>query len=106
MSTLRDNLGKNENKRAEGVIFARSLVRDGTTGTLNQTKMNLSQIKSAVEAGKVVCWGNTSYKVIKDGIGQWLVRCDLNGYCFGLTRADGGTLQGQEHECFVLGGAA
>jgi hypothetical protein len=65
--------------------------------------MNLIEIKTAVESGKVVHWGNSGYRVIKDTIGQWLIRCDYNGYCFGLTWADGVTMNGKPEEFFVSG---
>jgi hypothetical protein len=66
-----------------------------------ETNMNLQEIKSAVESGKVVCWGNRGYKVIKDNTGQWLVRCEWNGYCFGLYYGKTDTLNGKESEFFV-----
>ena len=63
--------------------------------------MTLEEIKSAVENGKSVYWATTSYKVVKDNIGQWLVVCNLNDYCFGLTWQDGNTLNGKPEEFFI-----
>jgi hypothetical protein len=63
--------------------------------------MTLEEIKSAVEAGKTVCWGNPGYTVLKDSIGQWLVRYVYNGYCFGLTHRDGVTMNGKPEDFFL-----
>jgi hypothetical protein len=37
--------------------------------------MTLEEIKAAVEAGHVVHWHNSAYKVVKDSLGQWMVKC-------------------------------
>lgn len=50
----------------------------------------ITEIKAAVEAGKVVYDGGPSYKVIKDSKGQWLIYCTLNGYTVGLHGIAGG----------------
>jgi hypothetical protein len=63
--------------------------------------MNLDQIKAAIEAGKKVCWRTFGYEVIKDTIGQYLIRCSYNGHCIGLTWSDGKTLNGKPEEFFV-----
>lgn len=60
--------------------------------------VKLSEIKAAVEAGKTVHWQSPAYSVIKDSLGQWLIRCSINDYCIGLTWRDGVTLNGEpEH---------
>jgi len=64
--------------------------------------MNLEQIKKAIEEGKKVYWGNRAYEVIKDSVGQYLVYCSLNEYCFGLTHVDGVTLSERESSFFVM----
>ena len=61
--------------------------------------MNLQQIKQAVDSGKTVYWSNNAYQVIKDSIGQYLVKCSLNDSCIGLHGQIGGKY---EH---VLNGA-
>ena len=63
--------------------------------------MTLEEIKAAVEAGKTVHWGTLAYRVIKDNLGQFLVQCPSTGGCWGLTWADGKTLNGKPEEFFV-----
>jgi plasmid maintenance system killer protein len=64
--------------------------------------MNLQQIKAAVERGERVFLGNDAYEVIQDdNLGQWLIRCSFNGYCIGLTWADGKTLNGKPEDFFI-----
>tara|TARA_R110000824_G_scaffold174477_1_gene352649 strand:- start:274 stop:495 length:222 start_codon:yes stop_codon:yes gene_type:complete len=63
--------------------------------------MNLEQIKATVESGKTVHWASKAYRVIKDSIGQWLIRCDINGHCIGLTWKDGVTMNGKQEQFFV-----
>lgn len=65
--------------------------------------MTLNEIKTAVNEGKKVFWANTNYEVIRDNIGQWLIRCKLNDYCTGLTWLDNVTMNGEEKDFFVLG---
>ena len=64
--------------------------------------MTLDEIKSAVEAGHVVHWHNSAYKVVKDDLGQWMVKCTDNGHCIGLTARDGVTMNGEPNEFFVV----
>ena len=63
--------------------------------------MNLQEIKEAVELGKKVYVGSLAYEVVKDSIGQWLIVCNLNDYCTGLTEVDGTTLNGKPEEFFL-----
>jgi len=63
--------------------------------------MTLEQIKKAVEDGKTVCWSNDSYEVVNDSIGQWLIECQINGHCIGLTKLDEKTMNGEENEFFI-----
>ena len=63
--------------------------------------MNLEEIKASVESGQTVHWASQAYRVIKDNVGQWLIQCDINGYCIGLTRRDGVTMNGKEKQFFV-----
>jgi hypothetical protein len=65
------------------------------------TTMNLEEIKQAVEAGHTVHWASEGYVVIRDEIGQWLIRCLPNGHCIGLTRRDGVTMNGKPEDFFV-----
>lgn len=63
--------------------------------------MSLTEIKAAIEAGKTVHWANEGYIVIKDKIGQLLIKCSSNGSCIGLTHRDGVTLNGKPEEFFI-----
>jgi hypothetical protein len=65
--------------------------------------VTLQEIKDAVLAGKRVCWSTPAYEVVHDKLGQWLVRCVINGSCIGLTWRNGVTLNGRESEFFVDG---
>jgi hypothetical protein len=65
------------------------------------TTMTLDEIKAAVERGETVHWANTGYRVIKDSIGQWLIICDHNQSCIGLTWMDGVTMNGKPEDFFV-----
>ena len=69
--------------------------------------MTLEEIKKAVEGGHAVYWRNKGYRVIKDNIGQWLVKCTDNDNCTGLTHRDGVTLNGTPEDFFLVlkGGA-
>lgn len=63
--------------------------------------MNLLEIKKAILEGKTVHWSNESYIVIKDDIGQYLIKCISNESCIGLTHKDEVTMNGQESEFFI-----
>jgi len=64
--------------------------------------MNADEIKAAIEAGKKVFWSNDGYEVIKDKLGQFMIKCIHNGHCIGLTWTDGKTLNGKPEEFFIL----
>ncbi len=70
-------------------------------GTQNETNMTLEQIKNAVLSGNTVHWKTAAYTVIQDSIGQWLVVCPSTRGCWGLTWANGVTLNGEPGEFFV-----
>jgi hypothetical protein len=63
--------------------------------------MTLSEIKNAVDAGLTVHWSNGLYRVLKDKVGQYLILCDQNDYCIGLTWKDGVTLNGKESDFYI-----
>ena len=65
--------------------------------------MNLEEIKASVESGKTVHWAQDQYRVIKADNGGWLVMCDTNGHCIGLTHLDGVTMNGKEEDFFIGG---
>ena len=60
----------------------------------------ITEIKAAVEAGRVVYDGSPAYRVIKDSKGQWLIHCALNGYTIGLHGREGGP---SEHKLNSIG---
>lgn len=63
--------------------------------------MTVSEIKSAVNAGKQVFWSNANYRVIKDDVGEYLIHSQCNNHYIGLTWRDGTTLNGKEEEFFI-----
>ena len=63
--------------------------------------MHLGRIKRAVKAGKTVHWATDLYRVIEDSKGQWLIKCDHNGSCIGLTHTDGVTMNGEPKQFFI-----
>lgn len=66
--------------------------------------MNLEQIKRAVDAGKVVHWGNAAYRVICDSSGEYLIGYRIGHKSenyIGLTHRDGVTLNGRPDEFFT-----
>ena len=63
--------------------------------------MNIQQIKSALKNNQRVFWSNTSYEVIKDNIGQYLIKCHLNNTFIGLTWRDNVTMNGDEKDFFI-----
>ena len=69
--------------------------------------MTLEEIKASVESGKTVHWAQEQYRVIKadnfDEGGGWLIICDTNGHCIGLTHQDEVTMNGKEEDFFIGG---
>jgi hypothetical protein len=64
--------------------------------------MNTREIKTALERGDRVFWVHNGYEVMKDSLGQYLIKCHDNGHCVGLTHQDGETLNGKEKEFFSI----
>lgn len=64
--------------------------------------LSLNDIEIAIYNGYTVYWKNKNYQVIKDKIGQYLIKCLSNSYCVGLTSVDG-TLN-EDPKDFFLGG--
>ena len=62
--------------------------------------MTAHQIRKAIGLGEKVYWSNLGYEVIKDTIGQFLIKAD-NGYCVGLTHTDNITLNGDPKAFFI-----
>lgn len=63
--------------------------------------MTLKEIKKAVQNGKIVCWKQNNYVVIK-GKFEYLIKCLNNEHCIGLTWNDGKTLNGEEKDFYIL----
>ena len=63
--------------------------------------MTLEEIKTAVEDGQKVYHKTRAYEVIKDRIGQWFIKCNLNDYLIGLTWADKVTMNGKPEDFFM-----
>ena len=78
---------------------------DGAVGCARQrertTTMKLQEIKDAVLAGKTVHWKNRLYRVVHDCVGQWLIVCPSTKGCWGLTWADGVTMNGHQNDFFI-----
>ena len=64
--------------------------------------MTLEEIKEALRTGEQVYWSHPGYQVIKDRLGQFLIKCTYNGNCVGLTHQDGVTMNGKEEEFHIL----
>lgn len=63
--------------------------------------MTTEQIKEAVNNGKTVNWKTSGYKIIKDSIGQYLIKCLINNNYIGLTWQNGFTLNGEEKDFYI-----
>jgi hypothetical protein len=55
--------------------------------------LSLSDIETAIHNGYRVHWKNDNYLVLKDKIGQYLIKCLSNSHCVGLTRTDGSLVE-------------
>ena len=63
--------------------------------------MKLAEIKQAVLNGEKVHWSSNAYDVIYTFDNSWLIRCNLNDHCIGLTHLDGVTLNGHENQFYT-----
>jgi len=64
--------------------------------------MTAKQIKSLVDQGKAVHWLSPQYRVIKNNAHDYVIECQLNGHCIGLTWSDGETLNGQPDDFYYI----
>lgn len=55
----------------------------------------INNIKNAVKNGHEVYWKNKSYSVIRDNVGQYLIKYKPNSNCIGLTDRAGKKLNGE-----------
>ena len=65
--------------------------------------MNADAIRAAVDAGHTVHWSNDNYRVVRGRAG-YVIRCDSNGSCIGLTWRDGVTLNGEPGDFYTAAG--
>lgn len=65
--------------------------------------MTLQEIVAAVNAGKLVRWGNRAYRVVPhtQDVKRWLIVCEINDHAIGLTWVDGETMNGEEKDFFI-----
>jgi|LakMenEpi03Aug12_release.lakeMendotaPanAssembly.Ray.scaffolds.fasta_scaffold847128_2 hypothetical protein len=63
--------------------------------------MTLAEIKKTIEDGKCVYWKDINYKVVLDSKGEYLIKCQSNNHCIGLTWADDVTLNGKEEDFYI-----
>ena len=63
--------------------------------------MSTEEIKQAINEGKTVNWKSSGYDVIKDSLGQYLIRCLINDNYIGLTWINGFTLNGDEKDFYI-----
>lgn len=64
--------------------------------------MTASEIREAVRAGRTVHWSNDGYTVTKGKNDlDFLIRCESNGHCIGLTWQDGVTLNGDPEDFYI-----
>jgi hypothetical protein len=65
--------------------------------------MKIEEIKSRIDEGHRVVWHNDSYEVIKDNIGQYLIKCHFNDSYTGLHgRQTPPVLNGDEGDFYWL----
>ena len=63
--------------------------------------MSLFDIQTAIHNGYTVYWKSNNYQVVKDKLGQYLIKCLSTSHCVGLTRTDGSLVEDPKH--FFLG---
>lgn len=64
--------------------------------------MKAHEIKRVIEYGGNVYWKHDGYHVVKDGDGDYMIKCTMNNHNIGLTHKDGYTLNGQESDFYWL----
>lgn len=62
--------------------------------------MKLEEIKESIESGKKVFWKHDNYQVIK-GKYEFLIECQSNKHCIGLTHKDEVTMNGEEQDFYI-----
>jgi hypothetical protein len=88
----------------EGVITCRDYeILAEVTAPEGATFQTIEEIKQAVDEGKKVFWSNRAYEVIKDSVPQYLIKCNINQSCIGLTNVKGNLLNGCIEHFFIDG---
>ena len=63
--------------------------------------MTLHEIRRAVDAGRIVHWCNTAYRVHRDSLGQYFITYQPTGNAIGLTDCTGKRLNGTPAQFFL-----
>ncbi len=63
--------------------------------------MDIASIKAAVDAGQTVHWANHGYIVVKDSLGEYLIKYIPSGWCCGLTNRAGDKLNGKPSDFYL-----
>ncbi|MDV7402572.1 hypothetical protein RZS08_64720, partial [Arthrospira platensis SPKY1] len=96
-------------------IEKRRIVNDGETTCIDYEVIatcvapehsrfkDIAKIKEAVDQGLQVHWRSHAYEVIKDSVPQYLVKCNINNHCIGLTNVKGNLLNGNIWDFYVVG---
>ena len=88
-----------------GDLYCKCCYKQVTTGQGDGCEvrhgLTLDEIRNAVESGHTVHWSHEGYVVLKDSIGQWLIKCLSNGSCIGLTWQDGVTVNGTPEQFYI-----
>ena len=58
-------------------------------------------IMEYVDYGRDIRWKSDAYQVTGDELGQYFIKCLINGHCIGLTHKDGVTLNGDLSDFYL-----
>lgn len=72
----------------------------GNINPINLKAMKLHEIKYHLDNGRPVFWLSDMYQVTTNSAHEYVIECQLNGHCIGLTWSDGKTLNGQEQDFY------
>ena len=65
--------------------------------------MNEQARQKKIDGERTVHWASCSYRVIKSKWGEFMILCDLNDSCVGLTWKDEVTMNGEEKQFYICG---
>ena len=63
--------------------------------------MDLQEIKDAIAKNETVKWSNSGYEVIKDSLGEYLIKYLPNSDCIGLIHQDGVTMNANPEDFYI-----